>query len=94
MKNSYSTKHVSQISDEVHDAKLRELKSWKSQGVYEEAGNKYQPCISVRWVIKPKVTDGRLSTKARLCAPGFQEFQNFLNDSLTCTQKALDWLLP
>ena len=45
--------YVSQISDEVHNAKLPELKSWKSQCVYEEVDNKNQPCISVRWVINP-----------------------------------------
>ena len=52
--------YVSQISDEVHKAKL---KSWKSQRVYEEVDNKNQPCISVRWVIKPKVIDERFPLK-------------------------------
>ena len=33
--------YVSQMSDEVHDAMLRELKSWKSQHVYEEVHNKH-----------------------------------------------------
>ena len=82
---------MSQTSDEVHvhDAKLCELKSWKSQHVYEEVDNKSQPCISVRWVIKPKVIDGRLSTKARLCAYGLQELQNFHTGSPTCTQESI-----
>ena len=71
----------------MHDAKLRELESWKSR-VYIDIKN--QPCISVRWVIKPKVIDGRLSTKAKLCARGFQELQNFHTDSPTCTREALD----
>ena len=77
---------VSQISDEV---KLRELKGWKSQRVYDEVDNKNQPCISVRWVIKPKVMDGRLSTKAGLRARGFQELQNFHTDSPTCTRESI-----
>ena len=38
---------VSQISDEVHNAKLHELISLKLQGVYEKVDDKSQPCISV-----------------------------------------------
>ena len=45
--------YVSQISDEVHNTKLPELKSLKLQCVYEEVDNKNEPCISVRWVINP-----------------------------------------
>ena len=80
---------MSQISDEVHDAKLYELKSLKSQCVYGEVDNKNQPCISVQWVVKPKVIDGRLSTKARFYACGFQELQNFHTDSPTCTRESI-----
>jgi hypothetical protein len=43
----------------------------------------------VRWVITPKLIDGKLSTKARLVAKGFQEVQDFRTDSPTCARESL-----
>jgi hypothetical protein len=71
------------------EAKLNELESWKSNSVYEEVPDVGQPCISVRWVIRPKVIDGKLQTKARLCARGFEETCEFRTDSPTCMRESV-----
>ena len=62
---------------EVYEAKMRELNSWREQNVYEEVHNEGQQTISVSWVIKPKIMNGQHSTKARLCTRGFEELQYF-----------------
>ena len=56
---------------------MRELNSWREQNVYEEVHNEGQQTISVSWVIKPKIMNGKHSTKARLCTRGFEELQYF-----------------
>ena len=48
--------------------------------MYEEVENKGQYCISVCWVLKQKIIDGVMSTKARLVARGFEESQDFQTD--------------
>ena len=57
--------------------------------MYDEVQDKGQPCVSVRWVITPKLIDGKMSTKARLVAKGFQEAQDFRTDSPTCSRESL-----
>ena len=47
---------------EVSEAKMRKLNSWREQNVYEEVPNEGQQTISVRWVIKPKIINGQHST--------------------------------
>ena len=74
---------------EVHEAKTRELNNWREQNVYEEVPNKGQQTISKMWVIKPKVINGQHSTKARLCARGFEEQQCFQTDSPTCSREGI-----
>ena len=74
---------------EVYEAKMRELNSWREQNVYEEVPNEGQQTISVRWVIKPKIINGQHSTKARLCARGFKELQCFRTDSPTCSRECI-----
>ena len=45
--------------------------------------------MSVRWVLKQKIIDGKLGTKARLCARGFEELQNFRTNSPTCSREGI-----
>ena len=40
----------------------------------------------MRWVISKKVVDGGNFTRARLCARGFEELQDFPTDSPCCSQ--------
>ena len=53
--------------------------------MYEEVDNLGQNFISVRWVITPKLIDGKWISKARLVARGFEEDSSkFRSDSPTC----------
>ena len=81
--------YQAEISTEIEEAKSRELNGWKEREVYDEVNDEGQSCIDVRWVVTPKLIDGKLSTKARLVAKGFQEVQDFRTDSPTCARESL-----
>ena len=78
-----------QVDEETTKAKERELGSWVDKGVFEEVADNGQHCMTTKWVIKPKVIDGKQSVKARLCARGFEETQDFRTDSPTCTRESI-----
>ena len=73
-----------QNKEKALEAKLKELQLWKSEKVYKEVPDQGQDCISLRWVIKEKLVGSKRFIKAKLCARGFEEEQNFRTDSLTC----------
>ena len=82
--------NVSKLHKEsVAKAKLKELQSWKENNVYNEVEDIGQERISVRWVLTEKVKDGNVVTKARLCARGFEEVQEFRKDSPTCSKECV-----
>ena len=66
-------------------AKLIGLENWSKQNLYIEENDIGQSCISTRWVVTKKLVDGETITKARLCARGFEETQEFRTDSPCCT---------
>ena len=73
-----------------HEAKLAELDQWKTMGVYEEVEDTGQQFISLRWVVKDKMDEqGNTVCKARLCARGFEEEQDFRTDSPTCSREGI-----
>ena len=74
------------VMEDHKRAKLQELANWKSQQVYVEEEDRGQRCLSVRWVLTPKMIDNVVSTKARLCAHGLEENQDFNTDSPTCSR--------
>ena len=74
-------------TEEVQAAKEIELDQWKIQNVYTEEPDVGQTCISLRWVITPKVIDNKPSVKARLVARGFEETKDFKTDSPTCSRE-------
>ena len=77
-------------NEEVFQAKLRELESWKQNNVFEEVENKGQDLISVKWIITEKLKNGEKIIKARLVARGFEENSDKLQcDSPTCSKDAL-----
>ena len=87
-------KHISETyqsakDQEVYEAKMRELNSWREKNVYEEVPNEGQQTISVKWVIKPKIINLQHSTKARLCARGLEELQCFQTDLSTCSREGI-----
>ena len=77
------------MKEDLTNAKKSELDSWKKHQVYDEVENTGQKCISVRWVITPKLKNGQLYTKARLCARGFEELSDFRTDSPTCMRESV-----
>ena len=85
-----SSKVVESKSSSVAEAKMAELSTWKLENVYEEVPDEGQSCISVRWVIGEKEgPDKSLVMKARLCARGFEESQEFRTDSPTCRRESV-----
>lgn len=78
------------------NAKIKQLKEWKSKGVYTEIDNHGQGCISLRWFTKSKIND-KISIKACLSTRGFEEEQSSRADSPTCSReevKCLFSLIP
>ena len=84
-----SQKFITGLETEIDAAKQRELESWKSREVYQEVKDNGQECLTVRWVITPKVINGKPSLKARLCAKGYQELKDFRTDSPTCAKESI-----
>ena len=78
-----------EVKSENLKAKQAKLESWKSQNVYQERDSNGQLTISVSWVLKPKTVDGKISTKSRLCARGFEEIKKFENDSPTYSRESI-----
>ena len=76
----YSEIHMSAIENQANPAKMNELEIWKNQEVYCEEEDISQSCISVRWVSSCKIKNGENVTKARLCAHGFEEINDFPTD--------------
>ena len=76
-------------AQEILKAKNKELDDWLRHEVYEEVDDIGQPYITVRWVITPKLIEGKLGTKARLCARGFEEEIEFRTDSPTCMRESV-----
>ena len=80
-------------NNEVVLAKAKEIKMWKENAVFEEVVDVGQKVITVRWVITEKFKEGKLDTKARLVARGFEEATNNLRkDSPTCSRESIHLL--
>ena len=78
--------YVTQVNHEILNAKEKGLQSWRSEKIFDEIENNGQLTISVCWVLKQKLVDGKCSTKARLSARGFEEVESFNNESPTCSR--------
>ena len=80
--------------EEVLEAKKEEIENWQSNEVYEEVANEGQRLMSTRWVVTEKVREGKVITKARLVARGFEENTTDLRkDSPTCSRESVRILL-
>jgi len=75
----------------INTAKLRELESWRDNDAYEEVERADQKLISTRWVITTKEKDGGITTKARLCARGYedQDVDKKNTNSPTCSKETI-----
>ena len=78
-------------NESVQMAKQKELESWKSNNVYKEVDDEWQPRISCRWVITSKVVNGISIAKACLVARGFEdsEVKGRQTDSPTCSKESI-----
>ena len=86
--------HYSEILNvDTMQAKVKEIDSWRKNRVYEEVDDVGQSCVSVRWVVTPKVINGENSVKARLVARGFEENGDFRKDSPTCMRESIRLVL-
>ena len=89
----YSEVFLTQVDEQTLAAKLTELENWKCEEVFEEVKDCGQETISVRWVVTPKLVDGKWTTKARLVARGFEDRSEVRTDSPTCMRETLKVVL-
>ena len=81
-------------TDDVFNAKEKEIENWRKNGVYEEIEYTGQQLISTRWVVTEKQKEGKTVTKARLVARGFEEDTVSLRkDSPTCSRESVRILI-
>ena len=76
-----------EYSQEVVDAKQRELEKLEENNVYKVIPYTGQKTISSRWVMTEKYKDGEKIMKARLVARGYEESSNLRKDSPTCSRE-------
>ena len=78
-----------EISEDITQAKLKELDFWASNDIYEITNDNGETSVDTRWVLSVK--NG--VHKARLVAKGFQDitssFEKPLNDSPTCAKESI-----
>ena len=75
--------------DEILEAKLEELESWKRNKVYKEVEDTGQDTISIKWVLKEKKLEEKIFMKARLVLRGYEEMESFRTDSPTCRRESV-----
>ena len=81
--------------DRFHQEKLDEIVKWREMDTFEEVIDTGQhPRISTKWVCTEKQKGGKLVTKARLVARGFEETDpQIRTDSPTCSKSSLRLIL-
>ena len=78
------------MSQEVVEAKGKELDKLKENDVFEVVPYINQPTISSRWVMSESFKEGKKRAKARIVARGYEEnTSNLRNDSPTCGSECL-----
>ena len=82
----FSETYLTALQNEANKAKIIELESWRNRETYSEEDDLGQSCISVRWVLTRKFKNGESFIKARLCARGFEEMNDFPTDSPCCSR--------
>ena len=77
-------------TEDVSNAKIKEIENWRANEVYSEVDDAGQNAISTRWVVTEKIKEGKTVTKARLVARGFEEETSQLQkDSPTCLKESV-----
>ena len=75
--------------NELYNAKFAEIENWKKYKVFEEVKEEGQTSISVRWGVTEKIKEGVKRIKAWLIAKGFEEKQEMITESPTCSKDFL-----
>ena len=75
--------------EDLEEAKEKEFQSWKENQVYEEVQDQGQTTVSLRWVVTKKLKGGKMVTKARLVARGFEEGEVSEKEAPTCSAEGL-----
>ena len=79
-----------ELSQEVVDAKEKEILNLIENDVFDEVNDVGQSCVSSKWVVTKKVKEEKTTVKARLVARGFEEkSNNTRTDSPTCSRQSL-----
>ena len=79
-----------QMSQEIVDAKEKELKNMIENDVFERVPFYGQATVSCKWVFTEKFVNERKVVKARLVARGFEEdSSNLHTDSPTCSRQSM-----
>ena len=79
-----------EVSQEVVDAKNKELQKMITNDVFESVPFSNQPTVSSRWVLTEKFKNGVREMNARLVGRGFEEDSSTLKkDSPTCDRESL-----
>ena len=79
-----------ELSQEVVDAKEKEILNLIENDVFEDVEDMNQRCVSCKWVITKKIKNGADIVKARLVVCGFEEKSNDARtDSPTCSRQSL-----
>ena len=82
--------NTDELSQDVVDAKAKEIDNLVSNKVFEVVPYSNQRTISSRWVIAERFKKGNRITKARLVARGFEEDSSkYRKDSPTCCRESL-----
>lgn len=81
--------YTEQMNNETIEAKKRELDMWKTQEVYEEIQDNNYKTISLKWVTKPKIVDGKHTVKCRLVAKGYEDISQVRKDSPCCSKDGI-----
>ena len=85
---------IMESSQDVVNAKEKELQNMIDHDVFEEVENIGQKTISSKWVLTEKFKGGKKLIKARLVARGFEEDSTKLRtDSPTCNKRSFRMLM-
>ena len=83
-----------ELSQEITDAKEKEIENLFENKVFQVVPNKNQVCVSSHWVITEKLNcDGKKMMKAHLVAKGYKEnSSNMRTDLPICSRECFQLL--
>ena len=84
----------SEVAADIIKAKEEEWNKWIEENVYDEVPDEGQERVTTTWVTTAKIKDGKMVTKARLVARGYEEEKSGIrSDSPTCMKESIRMML-